>query len=101
MKIKNKIELTNIAINLSSDIGYNDFLKIYRECIKEPYSFLTIDTTLPANDPLRFRKTLFFYSDKIKILDRKIKQSEAQYDLDRKAVKISTLPSGNMDKYDI
>ena len=61
MKIKNKIELTNIAINHSSDIDYNDFLKIYRECIKEPYSFLTIDTTLPANDPLRFRKTLFFY----------------------------------------
>ena len=34
-------------------------MKIYRECTKEPYSFLTIDTTLPASDPLRFRKNLF------------------------------------------
>ena len=34
-------------------------MKIYRECKKEPYSFLAIDTTLPASDPLRFRKNLF------------------------------------------
>ena len=26
---------------------------------KEPYNFLTIDTTLTASDPLRFRKNLF------------------------------------------
>ena len=36
-----------------------DFVKIYRECKKEPYSFLAIDTTLPASDPLRFRENLF------------------------------------------
>ena len=59
MKINNKRELQNIAINHSAYIDYKDFLKIYRECTKEPYSFLTIDTTLPANDPLRFRKSLF------------------------------------------
>ena len=28
-------------------------------CIKEPYSFLAIDTALPASNPLRFRKNLF------------------------------------------
>ena len=59
MKINNKRELQNIAINQSAYIDYNDFMKIYRECTKEPYSFLTIDTTLPASDPLRFRKNLF------------------------------------------
>ena len=59
MKINNKIELQNIVINHSSDIDYNDFMKIYRECTKEPYSILTIDTTLPASDPLGFRKNLF------------------------------------------
>ena len=59
MKINNKRELQNIAINHSADIDYNDFVKIYREYTKEPYSFLTIDTTLPASDPLRFRKNLF------------------------------------------
>ena len=59
MKINNKRELQNIAINHSADIDYKDFMKIYRECTKEPFNFLTIDTTLPASDPLRFRKNLF------------------------------------------
>ena len=58
MKINNRIELKNIAINHSADIDYNDFKKIYRECTREPYNFLTGDSTLPANDPLRFRKKL-------------------------------------------
>ena len=39
-------------------------------------------------------------TDQIKILDRKIKQNEVQYDLDRKAAKISALFSGNLDKYE-
>ena len=56
MKIHNKKELQQIAINHSADIDYKDFIKIYRKCLSEPYSFLTIDTTLPANNSLRFRK---------------------------------------------
>ena len=59
MKIINKRELQNIAINHSADIGYQDFIKIYRECTKEPYNFLTIDTKLPASDPSWLRKNLF------------------------------------------
>ena len=59
MKINNKRELQNIAINHSADIDYQDFIKIYRECTKKPYNLLTIDTTLAAIDPLRFRKNLF------------------------------------------
>ena len=39
-------------------------------------------------------------TDQIKILDRKILQNEAQYDLDRKAAKISTLSSNNLNKYE-
>ena len=39
MKINNKRELQNIAINNFADIDYKDFVKIYRECKKEPYSF--------------------------------------------------------------
>ena len=54
MKIENKKELQNIATNHSADIDYKDFVKSYRDCTKEPYSFLTIDTTLPACDLLRF-----------------------------------------------
>ena len=39
-------------------------------------------------------------TDQIKILDRKIMQNEAQYDLDRKAAKISALSFNNLDKYE-
>ena len=56
MKISKSKELQNIAINHSADIAYSDFVRIYRECTRKPYSFLTIDTKLPTIDPLRFRK---------------------------------------------
>ena len=59
MNVNNKKELQNIAINHSADIDYQEFMKIYRECTREPYNILTIDTTLPASDPLRFRKNSF------------------------------------------
>ena len=39
-------------------------------------------------------------TDQIKILNRKIKQNEEQYDLDRKSAKISVLSSNNLDKYE-
>ena len=58
-KIPNKIELQQTAINHSSDINTKDFANIYRKCTVEPYSFLVNDTTLPSNNPLRFRKNLF------------------------------------------
>ena len=47
MKIPNKRELMQIAINHSSDINTKDFIEIYRKCTDKPYSFLVIDTTLP------------------------------------------------------
>ena len=56
MKINSRKELQNIAINHSADIDYNDFVRIYRECTRKLYSFLTIDITLSASDSLRFRK---------------------------------------------
>ena len=51
MRINNKRKLQNIVINHSAGIDYQDFKKIYRECTREPYNFLTIDTTLPTSDP--------------------------------------------------
>ena len=38
-------------------------------------------------------------TDQIKILDKKIKQNKAQYDLDIKAAKIPALSSKDIDKY--
>ena len=58
MKIPNKRELQQIVLNHSSDIDFKDFMNIYKKSTKEPYSFLVNDTTLPSDDPLRFRKNL-------------------------------------------
>ena len=63
MKIPNKRELQQIAINHSSDINTEDFIEIYRKCTDKPYSFLVIDTTLPSNNLLRFRKNLNITND--------------------------------------
>ena len=58
MKIPNKRELPQIALNHSSDIDFKDFMKMFKKWTAEPYSFLVIDTTLPSDNPLRFRKNL-------------------------------------------
>ena len=58
MKIYNKRKLQQIATNHSAVIDYKDFMKIYRKCASQTYSFLIIDTTLPANNSLRFGKNL-------------------------------------------
>ena len=58
VKIPNKRELQQIALNHSSDIDLKDFMESYKKCTTEPYSFLVNDTTLPSDDPLRFRKNL-------------------------------------------
>ena len=57
-KIPNKIELQQIALNHSSDIDFKNFIKIYKKCTVEPYSFLVNDTSLPSDDSIRFRKKL-------------------------------------------
>ena len=59
MKIPNKRELQQIALNHSSDINTKDFINIYKKCIDKPYSFLVNDTTLSPDDPLRLRKDLY------------------------------------------
>ena len=58
MKIPSKRELQQTALNHSSDIDFKDFMKIYKKCNAEPYSFLVNDTILPSHDPLRFSKNL-------------------------------------------
>ena len=63
MKIPNKRELMQIAINHSSDINTKELMQIYRKCTDKPYSFLVIDTTLPSNNSLRFRNNLNITND--------------------------------------
>ena len=58
MKIPNKRELQLIDLSHSSDIDIKDCMKIYKKCTSKPYSFLVIDTTLPSDNSLNFRKNL-------------------------------------------
>ena len=58
MKIPNKRELQQTALNHSSYIDFKDFIKIYKKCTAEPYSFLDNDAILPSDNPLRFRKNI-------------------------------------------
>ena len=53
MKTSNKRELQQKTLNHSSDIKFKDFLKVYKDCSKEPFSFLANDTSLPVNNSLR------------------------------------------------
>ena len=52
MKILNKRELQQIALNHSSDINSKDLIKIYKKCNAEPYSFLVNDATLASDNLL-------------------------------------------------
>ena len=56
MKIPNKREFQQIALNHSSDIDFKDFMNIYNKYTTEPYSFLVNDTTLPSDDPLSLER---------------------------------------------
>ena len=104
--IHNKRELRNIATNHSANIGYKDFMNFCRKCTNKPRSFFTIDTTLPGNNPLRFRKKCFTFiikmklTDGLKILGEKIKTNQDQYDLDIEAAKTSSLSSKELYKYE-
>ena len=53
-KLNNNRELQNVALNHNSDVDYKHFLKIHRDCTKEPYNFFGIDTTQPVDK--RFKK---------------------------------------------
>ena len=58
MKITNKRKLQEILSNHLSDVEFKDFKKLYKNYTKEPFSFLVNNTTLPSDNPLRFRKSL-------------------------------------------
>ena len=53
MKIPNKKELQQIALNHSSDIDFKDFITAYKKYTAKPYSFLVNDTTLKSDNPFK------------------------------------------------
>ena len=46
MKIPNRRELQQIPLDNSSNIDFKEFIRIYKKCTDEPYSFLVNDTML-------------------------------------------------------
>ena len=87
MKIPNKRELQQIALNHSSDIDFKDFIKIYKKCTAEPYSFLVNDATLasdPFNQKQMIQKAKFPYSPLGTAFEKQIKTIE---DLGEKQIK--------------
>ena len=79
MKIPNKRELQQIAINHSSDINAKDFIVIYRKCTHKQYSFLVIDTALSSNNLLRFRKNLNITNDDYQSYNRISIEKQLKY----------------------
>ena len=53
MKIGDRKELKRIAEENSGHSDYKDFLKMYNNCTKEPYSFMTIDTRPISTIPFK------------------------------------------------
>ena len=53
-----RVNSTHSSImNISkSDVGFQDFLSLYKKFTAKPYSFLVVDITLVSDNPLRFRK---------------------------------------------
>ena len=56
MKKPNKQELQQIAFNNWSYIDFQDFMNLYKKFTAKTYSFFVTDTTLPSDNPSRFRK---------------------------------------------
>ena len=51
-------KVQQIAYNHSSDIDFQDFKNLYKECTAKPCCFLFIDATLATDNPLYFRKNV-------------------------------------------
>ena len=102
MQIPNKRELQQIASNNLPDIEFKDFISWCKDSTKKPFLFLVNNTILPSDNPLRFRRNVLQndYTHKIKAIDNKIEQSNAQYKLDKETAKNSALSLGNVSKYE-
>ena len=76
-------------------------MNLYKKCIAKPCSFLVINTTLPSDNSLHFRKNLLQTIQKlIMTIDDKISDGKLQYYINREAAKILALPTNKIDKYE-
>ena len=101
LKIPNKLEFQLITSNLLADIGFKDFMKIYKDYILKShiYFWWVIQLCHPIINS-NLQKTYYkaIITEKNKTIDNKIEQNKAQYDLDKETDKISALLWGNISK---
>ena len=94
LKIPNKLEFQLIISNLLADIGFKDFMKIYKDYILKShiYFWRVIQLCHPIiNSNLQKTYYKVIITEKNKTIDNKIEQNKAQYDLDKETDKISAL----------
>ena len=100
MKIPDKQELQEIAINHLSDTDFEEIKTLYRKCSTHIYSFFVIDTTRTLYNPYRFSKNLLAKPYRVvmtmkklntKKLDEEIRHEKLQYDINSAPAKISAL----------
>ena len=93
MKIPNRRNVQQIAINHSSDIDFKDFMKIYKKNILQAHIVLSF--ALSSDNPLGFSKNLLKFLEqiynKIMTIDDQIKDEKLQYDINRETIKIPAL----------
>ena len=58
MKVPNKRDLQQTVFNHSSDIGFQDFMNLYKKCATNKYSVIIINGPFASDNLLRFRKNL-------------------------------------------
>ena len=58
IKIPNKQELQQIAVNRSLDIDFKDFINDCKKCTAKSHFSLVNDTALASDNSLRFRRHL-------------------------------------------
>ena len=78
MKIPNRREFQQTVLNHLPDIDSKDFMKLYKDYIKEPGSFLGNNATLPSDNwELRSTRSKWLLTRKSKQLI-KIEQNKVQ-----------------------
>ena len=99
MKNPNKRELQQTAFNCSLDIGFQDFMNLYKKCSAKPYSF---DYIIPY---WLYSCIGIFFTFQKESCGKNIKVNHdscrrLKTSINRKATKISALPSAKFDKHE-
>ena len=87
------LDMANFFTNYLSDIGFKEFMNLYKKCSTKPYSYFAIDATLAWDNPSDSRKIFLEKIQKFIMTIDKIRDQNLQYDINREAAKISTLSS--------